>query len=124
MEDSYNTDPNNSKAPKTSSTDGKSNSKTTGDSQVQDGTGVVDHEVEKSYEKSDEQQEYIEQANNNTEAANESPVQNGKGMTMLADGAGTQDDDDDDDDSDDDDPFTEIEIGDNPDDTKKKIPVM
>lgn len=83
MEDSYNTDPNNSKAPKTSSTDGKSNSKTTGDSQVQDGSGVVDHEVERPYEKGDDQQEYIEQANNNTEAANESPVQNGKSMTML-----------------------------------------
>lgn len=122
MEESYNTDPNNSEAPKTSSTDGKSNSKTRGDSQVQDGSGVVDHEVERPYEKGDDQQEYIEQANNNTEAANESPVQNGKGMTMLT--TFTSDSDDDDDDDDDDDPLIEIEIGDDPNDTKKKIPVM
>lgn len=81
MEESFNVDPTNSKAPKTSSTDGKSNSKTTGESQVQDGQGVVDHDVERPYEKGDDQQEYIEQANNNTATANESPVQNGKGMT-------------------------------------------
>ncbi|MEJ7685200.1 MAG: hypothetical protein WKG06_46610 [Segetibacter sp.] len=113
MEESYNTDPDVSKTPKTSSTDGKSNSKTTGDSEVQDGTGVVDHEAERPYEKGDDQQEYIEQANNNTEAANESPVKNGKGMTMLTTVA-KDDDDDDSDDDDDDDPLTEIEIGDNP----------
>ncbi len=121
MEDSYNVDPDNSKAPKTSSTDGKSNSKTTGDSQVQDGEGVVEHEIERPYEKSDDQQEYIEQANNNTEAANESPVQNGKGMTMSATSAGDAPDDRDDED---DDYLTETEIGDDPDETKRKIPVM
>ena len=127
MEESYNVDPNRSKDTKTSSTDGKSNSKTTGDSEVQDGEGVVEHEEKRPYEKADDQQEYIEEANNNTKVANESPVQNGKGMTMLT---GTMmsdaddDDSDEDDDSDDDDPFTEIEIGVDPDDTKKKIPVM
>lgn len=124
MEDSYNVDPTNSKAPKTSSTDGKSNSKTTGESQVQDGQGVVDHEVERPYEKGDDQQEYIEQANNNTEAANESPVQNGKGMTMLTTVLSDSSDDDEEDDGSDNDPFTEIGIGDDPDETKKKIPVM
>lgn len=125
MEDSYNVDPNNSERTKTSSGDGRDKSKTTGDSEVQDGRGVVDHEVEPPYEKAEDQQEYIEQANNNTDVANESPVQDGKGMTMLATVAGEQDDEDDDDDSDDDDdPFTEIEIGDDPDETKKKIPVM
>jgi hypothetical protein len=124
MEDSYNVDPTNSKAPKTSSTDGKSNSKTTGESQVQDGQGVVDHEVERPYEKGDDQQEYIEQANNNTETANESPVQNGKGMTMLTTVLADSSDDDEDDDDSDDDPLTEIGIGDDPDETKKKIPVM
>ena len=82
MEENYNSDPNISKTPKTSSTDGKSSSKTTGDSEVQDGQGVIDHEVERPYEKGDDQQEYIEQANNNTEVANESPVQNGKGVTQ------------------------------------------
>ena len=83
MEDSYNVDPNLSEGVKTSSTDSKENSKTTGDSQVQDGTGVERPEQqEKAYEKSDEQQEYIEQANNNTASGNESPVQNGKGLTM------------------------------------------
>lgn len=83
MEDSYNVDPNLSEGTKTSSTDSNDNSKTTGDSQVQDGSGVVrPEEQEKAYEKSDEQQEYIEQANNNTASGNESPVQNGKGMTM------------------------------------------
>jgi len=83
MDDSYNVDPNLASEPKTSSTDSKNNSKTTGDSQVQDGTGVErPEEQEKAYEKSDEQQEYIEQANNNTASGNESPVQNEKGMTM------------------------------------------
>jgi hypothetical protein len=83
MEDSYNVDPNLSEGVKTSSTDSKENSKTTGDSQVQDGAGVERPEQqEKAYEKSDEQQEYIEQANNNTASGNESPVQNGKGLTM------------------------------------------
>lgn len=82
MEENYNSDPNISKDVKTSSTDSKSNSKTTGDSQVQDGQGVVDHEVERPYEKGDDQQEYIEQANNNTAVANESPVKNGKSMTI------------------------------------------
>ena len=83
MEDSYNVNPDLSKEPKTSSTDSKDNSKTTGDSEVQDGTGVVrPEEQEKAYEKSEEQQEYIHQANNNTASGNESPVQNGKGMTM------------------------------------------
>ncbi|MCW3111272.1 MAG: hypothetical protein JWQ09_5778, partial [Segetibacter sp.] len=78
MEDSYNVDPDLSKEPKTSLTDSKDNSKTTGDSQVQDGKGVVrPEEQEKPYGKSEEQQEYIDQANNNTELANESPVQNG-----------------------------------------------
>jgi len=50
---------------------------------VQNGRGVVRPEQQKkSYEKSDEAQEYIEDANNNTATGNESPVQNGKGMTM------------------------------------------
>jgi hypothetical protein len=125
MEENYNSDPNISKTPKTSSTDGKSNSKTTGDSQVQDGQGVEEHEVERPYEKGDDQQEYIEQANNNTETANESPVQNGKGMTSLANVNEDQEEDDDEDESDDDDdPLTNIEIGDDPNDIKRKIPVM
>lgn len=63
------------KTTKTSSTDEKGSDKTTGDSQVQDGKGVVQHE-EKTYEKSDEQQEYVDQANNNTKVANESPKSN------------------------------------------------
>ena len=82
MEDSYNVDPELSQGTKTS-TDSKDSSKTTGDSEVQDGSGVVRPEQQKkAYEKSDEQQEYIEQANNNTASGNESPVQNGKGMTL------------------------------------------
>jgi hypothetical protein len=83
MEDNYNVDPNLAKDPKTSSTDSKGNAKTTGDSQVQDGSGVERPEQqEKAYEKSDEAQEYIRDANNNTASGNESPVQNGKGMTL------------------------------------------
>lgn len=127
MADSNKVDTNNSKAPKTSSTDGKSDSRTTGDSQVQKGEGVVDHEVKMPYDKGEDQQEYIEEANENTEVANESPVQNGKGMTMLSNfGADDPDDEDDDDDDsdDDDDPLTETEIGDDPNETKNKIPVM
>ncbi len=73
----------NSKGVKTSSTDSKENSKTTGDSQVQDGQGVVrPEEQKKAYEKSEEQQEYLQDANDNTALSNENPVQNGKGMTM------------------------------------------
>lgn len=72
-----------SKDVKTSSTDSKGNNKTTGDSEVQDGKGVErPEEKKKAYEKSEEQQEYLEGANNNTASGNESPVQNGKGMTM------------------------------------------
>lgn len=124
MEDAYNKDQELPKEIKTSSTDSKNNSKTTADSQVQDGKGVErPEEQEKPYEKNDEQEEYIDQANNNTETANESPVQNGKGMTMYASIAG-ENDDEDDDNEEDDDPPTEIEIGDDPDETSKKIPVM
>lgn len=124
MEENYNSDPNISQSPKTSSTDGKSNTKTSGDSEVQEGKGVVDHEVERPYEKGDDQQEYIEQANNNTEVANESPVKNGKGMTMSSIYGDATSADDDDEDSNDDEPSPEIVIGDDPDDSKKKIPVM
>ncbi|HEX8357877.1 MAG TPA: hypothetical protein VF610_10710 [Segetibacter sp.] len=80
MEESFNTEKNTTETTKTSSTDG-SNSKTTGDSQVQDGKGVETNH-EKSYEKSDEQQEYVEDANNNTKVANNSVVQNGKTLSM------------------------------------------
>jgi hypothetical protein len=84
MEESLNnSDGSTSKDVKTSSTDSKENSKTTGDSQVQDGQGVErPEEQKKSYEKSEEQQEYLEDANNNTAVGNKSPVQNGKGLTM------------------------------------------
>jgi len=82
MEDSFNSDPNLSEKTKTSSTDGKDSEKTTGDSEVQNGAGIANHSEVKSYDKSDEQQEYIQQANNNTATGNESPVQDGKGMTM------------------------------------------
>ena len=118
MEENYNSDPGISKTPKTSSTDGKSSTKTTGDSEVQAGEGVVDHEVERPYEKGDDQQEYIEQANNNTEVANESPVQNGKSMSMSANIPGEEADDDETN------PLTETVIGDDPNETKNKIPMM
>ena len=121
-EDAFNVASENSKATKTSSGDGSS-SKTTKESEVQDGAGVEKHE-EKPYEQADDQQEYIEQANDNTEVANENPVQNGKGMTMVLSAVDDDDDDEDDDDDDDDDPLTETEIGDDPGETKKKIPVF
>ena len=124
MEDSFNTDPNLAGKPKTSSTDGKDSEKTTGDSEVQNGVGIANHPEDKSYDKSDEQQEYIEQANNNTAAGNESPVQNGKGMTMSANIFTDGDEDDDNNSSDNEDPLTKIEIGDDPDETAQKMPVM
>lgn len=116
MEENYNSDPEIAKTPKTSSTDGKISGKTTGDSEVQAGVGVVDHEVERPYEKGDDQQEYIEQANNNTEVANESPVKDGKSLTMsntgrkdsyesIADNSR----------------LTETIVGDDPGETKSKI---
>jgi len=82
MEENFNSDPNLAKQPKTSSTDSKDSAVTTGDSQEQNGVGIANHSEVKSYDKSDEQQEYIEQANNNTAAGNDSPVKNGKGMSM------------------------------------------
>ena len=82
MEENYNSDPNIHQGVKTSSTDSKENSNTTGDSQVQDGEGILRPEQqEKAYEKSDEQQEYIKDANNNTASGNESTVKNDKGMS-------------------------------------------
>ena len=124
MEDSFNNDPNLAGPIKTSSTDSKDNDKTTGDSQEQNGIGVANHEEVKSYEKSDEQQEYIENANNNTAAGNESPVQDGKGMTMSATVFGEEDDDDNNGEDAEEDPLTEIEIGDDTDETSKRLPVM
>jgi hypothetical protein len=83
MKESFNAEKDISENIKTSSTDSKKNSKTTGDSEVQDGEGVARPEQQKkSYEKSDEQQEYLQDANNNTASGNESPVQNGKGLSM------------------------------------------
>lgn len=82
MEESYNVDPNTSQGTKTSS-DTKNNSITTGDNEVQDGTDVVrPEEREKAYDKSDEQQEYLQDANNNTAVGNKNPVKDGKGLTM------------------------------------------
>jgi hypothetical protein len=127
MEDSFNKDPNNKEEPKTSSTDSKDNSKTTPDSQEQNGIGVANHD-KKLYEKSEEQEEYIDNANNNTATGNDDPVQDGKGMTMCA-GLSLMDEDDDDDDEDDeddddDDDGDAFEVGDDPSETKKKMPVM
>ena len=82
MEENFNSDPNLAKDVKTSSTDSKDNPNTTGDSQQQDGVGVANHHEDKSYDKSDEQQEYLQHANNNTAAGNDSPVQNGKTTSM------------------------------------------
>jgi hypothetical protein len=83
MEESYNKDPEATKTPKTSSTNSEGSSVTTGDSQPQNGIGVENSEQPtKLYEKSEEQQEYLQDANNNTKKANESPVQDGKGMTL------------------------------------------
>ena len=119
MEDSYNVDPNAEKDVKTSSTDSKENPKTTGDSQVQDGKNIEINN-KKSYEKSDEQQEYVNDINNNTELSNEDPVQDGQGFTMLA--AGSTDEDEEEDDDDDNDSITEL--GDDTDETEKKLPIM
>lgn len=80
MDSSFNKDPNIKEDVKTSSTDSVANSKTTGDSQEQNGIGVGNH-TEKSYEKSEEAEEYIDDANQNTAVANDDPVQDGKGMT-------------------------------------------
>jgi hypothetical protein len=82
MKESYNAERDTSENVKTSSTDSKENSKTTGDSQVQDGEGVERPEQQKkAYEKSDEQQEYLQEANNNTAVANENPKQNRKRLS-------------------------------------------
>jgi hypothetical protein len=122
MEDSYNNDESSRETTKTSSTDGRSSGKTTGDSQVQEGIGVENQE-QKPYEKSDEQQEYIDQANSNTEAGNENPVQDGKSMTMMVN-IGSDNDDDIDEEDENDDPLRETEIGDDQEDTLRKMPVM
>lgn len=109
------------KDPKTSSSDGtSSDEKTTGESTVQQGEQVVNEEDQnKVINKEQTNEEYVSDINNNTIEANKNPT----GLVNLATPGG-DDDDDEDDDDDDDDPLTEIEIGDDPDDTKKKIPVM
>ena len=104
--------------PKTSSSDGtSSDDKTSGESTVQQGQQVVNEEDQnKAINKEQANEEYVSDINNNTVQANENPT-GLVGLNMLGD-------EDDDDDDDDDDPLTEIEIGDDPEETKKKIPVM
>ncbi len=104
--------------PKTSSSDGtSSDDKTSGESTVQQGQQVVNEEDQnKAINKEQANEEYVSDINNNTIQANENPT-GLVGLNMLGD-------EDDDDDDDDDDPLTEIEIGDDPEETKKKIPVM
>ncbi len=103
---------------KIKTSDSSVSDKTTGDSEVQQGIGVEKNDV-KDYEKSDDQQEYIEEANNNTALANEDPVQGDESLTSYYQtGSFNEDDDDDDDDE------RGIEVGDDPDETQKKIPVM
>lgn len=83
MKESHNAEPDITDGIKTDSTGTKGNSKTTGDSEVQDGRGVDRaEEQKKSYEKSDEQQEFLQDANSNTVKGNESSVKDGKGMTQ------------------------------------------
>lgn len=60
----------------TNQPDKNSGSNTSGDSTVQQGKGV-EIEKKKSYEKDETQQEFIEEANNNTEVANEDPRSTG-----------------------------------------------
>ncbi len=106
--------------PKTSSSDGtSSDEKTSGESTVQQGQQVVNEEDQnKAINKEQTNEEYVSDLNNNTIQANENPT-GLVGFSLQGD-----DDDEDDDDDDDDDPLTEIEIGDDPDETKRKIPVM
>jgi len=111
-----------SKDPKTSSSNGESSDeKTTGESTVQQGEQVVNEEDQnKVINKEQTNEEYVSDINNNTIEANKNPI----GLVNLAMPGGDDDDDEDDDEDDDDDPLKEIEIGDDPDETKKKIPVM
>ena len=123
MEESYNKDTSSTDNIKTSSTDSKNNPIATGDSKVQDGEGVTKQEEEtKSYENSEEQEEYIDNANNNTQSGNTDPVQDGKGLTMS--GSILFSDEDDDNDEDDDDGDVLTEVGDDPNETNKKIPIF
>jgi hypothetical protein len=111
------------KDPKTSSSNGESSEeKTSGESTVQEGQQVVNEEDQnKAINTEQTNEEYISDINNNTIEANKNPT----GLTGLAMPGGNDDEDDEDDeDDDDDDPLKEIEIGDDPEETKKKIPVM
>ena len=123
MEAPENNDINSPEDVKTSSGDGR-DGKTTGDSQQQSGQGVVADQDKEPSDPSDQQQEYIDDANNNTEVANTNPVQDGNSLTMLASLPGDEDEDDEDEDDDDDDGDDPLTIGDDPGETKKKIPVM
>lgn len=110
------------KNPKTSSSDGaSSDEKTSGESTVQEGQQVVNEEDQnKAINKEQTNEEYVSDINNNTIQANENPT----GLVGVAMPGKDDEDEDDDDDDDDDEPLTEIEIGDDPDQTKKKLPVM
>jgi hypothetical protein len=77
---------------------------------------VNEEDQNKAINKEQTNEEYVSDINNNTIQANENPT-GLVGLAMLAD-------DNDEDDDDDDDPLTEIEIGDDPDETEKKLPVM
>ena len=83
MEDNFNKDPEAKPKTKTSSTeDAKEPGITAGESEVQNGIGIANHPENKTYDKSLEQDVYLDEANNNTANGNDDPVQDGIGMSM------------------------------------------
>lgn len=100
--------------------------KTSRDSEVQDGKDVVNEQEQNDIVNGQDgsaAEEYVNSANNSTKVANDSPLNNENGRGYDS-GVMADDDDDDDDDDKDDDPLKEIEIGDDPEEEKKKIPIM
>lgn len=110
--------PNDPKTSTESSTE--NNESNSGESAVQEGGDVVNTQEQERVVNEESQQEFISDINNNT-IADEAT---GKHTSLWNALPGDDDDDDDEEDDDDDDDGDPLEIGDDPSETKKKIPVM
>jgi hypothetical protein len=109
-----------------SSVNQDNNPKTSGDSQPQEGKEVVNEQEQNDIvngQGGEGVEEFVDIAASNTRQANDSPLNNENGTTAGS-GIAPKEDEDDDDEDDDDDPLKELEIGDDPEEEKKKIPVM
>jgi hypothetical protein len=99
--------------------DTTNNGENSGESTVQEGKDVVNTQEQEKVVNEEAQEEYINDINIQTTTNSSSQLESK--FSLPGDEDDEDDDDEDDDDDDDGDP---IEIGDDPAETKKKIPVM